>query len=343
VSGSKYAGGKVVRGAKTVGSAVRTNKLVDRAGVDTSKLSGGRAAALKAYLKRGGDDAAESIKRTDDDEVDEFADGDGCFLSAATSRVVISLADNCDPDRRQRLNEDLGEALAKFNADLPGFYRYFSSLSREDRKILLDVADLEVRDTSGADIIVRFWKAMDNNEIDNYRILTPVEAAEYIKYFDTSKGKNFEFGGEWGSRITSGNPGTFKGGSFELETAYKIDKDPDRGDVLAIGKKVNNPTGRDSDGDVWVDTTGNGKVNRMVETKNEILGEKYQKLPDMFFGDEFKNKIRIYRKSMNVDGNPAFDRVVLRFYTDDVPKEIRDIVRTAEEKYGVNIVIKGPI
>jgi hypothetical protein len=277
-----------------------------------------------------------------DSEVQRFLSGRLCPRGAATAQAAVTYASDCDLSEYDDLESDLGQAIAKFDVENPGFFRYIASLDKSERKLLYEFADSGVGDVSGSDIVVRFWKA-DQNSDD---VLSPVEAVKKIEYFKQKakdNGEDFEFGDGWETGLVNSNPGKFKGTSYELELAARIDRQ-ESGSVVALGKKVDNGDDSDSDGDVWVDETGDGEADKIIEAKNYNFDGKYEgDSAEILFGYDFNNKIDIYSDAIN-RGELEVDEVVVSFRADEdeVTESVIDEIERAEDEYDeVNVDWKG--
>jgi hypothetical protein len=223
------AGSGVVRGARTVGTKIRTSRLVSRAGVD-SKLSDGRAAALRAYLKRGGDESADDVDDLDDSEVaDAFSIGSGCGPSAASARAALS-ARECTLSLSDEEKKDLYRAAAASDVDAEKLDDYLEGLSRDQQDAATEI--IEGVD-SGEDLIVLAYK-QDRGSSGGSSVFRFFESdtEEKVEFVDSLEPEYRERLFKLGTQETPGS-GDLPEGTFDelRENLMRFD-DPERTEQL---------------------------------------------------------------------------------------------------------------
>jgi hypothetical protein len=309
-------------------------RLQRRADVDTSDLSASQQGVLRGYLQYGGGDAADRLDRKSNDEIDDFTLGGLCGRAgSATAYAALQAERTCDltdiDGVDDDLDRDLGEALAKYDADGDGFGEYLRGLDPAERQRVLEFASKRhgrsegEEDYSGADIIVKSWQAKQEQPTQVPSVASLVEKINYLE----NNGIDI-YSGTY-SRLTHPKTNSYKGGSYEIELAEKLVKDEDQnlGTVTAIGKKVGN-----SDGDILIDTDGDNEVDLIVEAKNYDFDGKYKQ--DIFadsLESSLKDKADAYRSEEGLEG------YVLSFREDSIPDHIDDIITDVEDAKNVEI------
>jgi hypothetical protein len=342
VRGTKYAGGKVIGGAKTVGSAVRTKGLLRRADVETDDLSKAEAENVQIYLARGGEEAADDI---DDEDVDDaFSIFDQCRsgVGTATSVIALQAREECEVTIPPEEDGPLYIELEKKDVDGDELADELDQSTIDEVKRLIKESD------EGAGIVVNAHKYSDARGVPDPGVL-----ADDINSL-LEKGVNIHTLSE----LSGKQKNKVMGHSQEIYIGKTLSSKFDSEDieVAAIGKTFYNVeikeefqalNGRTKVSEVELDVIVKRKgVDRdreggvyIVESKNEDLNWN-----PPFTPDRVQKRIDEIEREVRATASIYDDRdIPFRYYTamseDEFPDKIEDAVKELrEEGFNVRIV-----
>lgn len=309
-------GDEVAQGAETAGSALRSARLVERAGIDVGSLDAGERANLRALLARGGEDAADDLGRLNGDERRDLLSLAGCGRTSGfeTTRGDCGLS-SAEYDR-------LYGRLGAFDGDRGAAVDAIESLDSDDRRRVYE--RLARIDSTRAQSVLAGIEEVDNGaELTAlvYRkraqgVTAVSRPAELFGDLRQLRESDVEIGEEVTSKLTSSQWGNVKGAAYEIEVAARYQREGNN--VVAVGYQLSE---RNTDADVLVRTPERDLI--VVEAKNvnsyndmkRDLGDKLSKMESDTWPDQ----------------PGSFDRMVVEFRGDTVPESVTDYIRQKED------------